>query len=53
MVGMDKIGREAMDVCSFSDKYNNAKRELDNKRQEVGDLEKEVKELKKPLQGWR
>ena len=49
VVGMDKIEGEAMDVCSLSDEYNNVKRELDIKRQEVGDLEKEVKALKKTV----
>lgn len=35
---MDKIERQAMDVCLFADKYDIAKIELDDKRQEVGDL---------------
>ena len=48
-VGMEKIERQAMDVCSFADKYDLAKSELDDKRQEVGDLEEEVKELKKTI----
>ena len=48
-VGMDKIEMEAREVCSLADDYEIMKSELDDKRQEVGDLEEDVKELKKTI----
>ena len=48
-VGMDKIEMEAREVCSLADDYDITKSELDNKRQEVGDLEEDVKQLKKTI----
>ena len=48
-LGMDKIEMEAREVCSFADSHAIMKSELDNKRQEVGDLEEDVKELKKTV----
>ena len=49
-VGIDKIEQEAMDVCSFADEYDIAKSERDDKRQKVGDLEKDVKDLRKKVE---
>ena len=43
MVGMDKIDRQVMDMCSFADKYDIANSELDDKYKEVGFLEEAVK----------
>ena len=37
-VGIDKIEMEAKEVCSLADDYHIMKSELDDKRQEVGDL---------------
>ena len=37
-VGLDKIEMEAREVCSFADSHDIMKSELDDKRQEVGDL---------------
>ena len=48
-VGMDKVELEAREVCSFADSHDIMKSELDDKRQEVGDLEEDVKELKKTV----
>ena len=48
-VGMDKIEMEAREVCSLADDYDIMKSELDDKRQEVGDLVEDVKELKKSV----
>ena len=48
-VGMDKIEMEAREVCSFADSHDVMKSELDDKRQEVGDLEEDVKELRKTV----
>ena len=48
-VGIDKIEMEAREVCSVADYYNIMKSELDDKRQEMGDLEEEVKEVKKTV----
>ena len=48
-VGMDKIEMEAREVCSRADDYDIMKSELDNKRQEVEDLEEDMKELKKTV----
>ena len=46
---MDKFETEAREVCSLSDDYEIMRRELDDKRQEVGDLEEDVKELNKTI----
>ena len=48
-VGMDKIEMEAREVCSLADDYDIMKSELDDKRQKVGDLEEDMKELKKTV----
>ena len=48
-VGMDKIETEAREVCSLADDYDIMKSELDDKWQEVGDLEEDVKELRKAV----
>ena len=48
-VGMDTIEMEAREVCSLADDYEIKKSQLDDKRQEVGDLEEDVKELKKTI----
>ena len=48
-VGMDKIEMEAREVCSFANSHDIMKSELDDKRQEVGHLEEDVKELKKTI----
>ena len=37
-VGMDKIEMQAREVCSLADDYEIMKSELNDKRQEVGDL---------------
>ena len=49
-VGMDKIEMEAREVCSFADSHDIMKSEPDDKRQEVGDLEEDVKELRKKVE---
>ena len=49
-VEMDKIEMEAREVCSFADSHDIMKSELDDKRQEVGDLEEDVKELRKKVE---
>ena len=46
-VGMDMIDMEVREGCSFANSHDIMKSELDDKRQEVGDLEEDVKELKK------
>ena len=48
-VGMDRIVMEAREVCSLANHYEIMKRELNDKRQESGDLEEDVKELKKTI----
>ena len=48
-VGMDKIEMQAREVCLLADDYEIIKSELDNKRQKVGDLEEDVKELRKTV----
>ena len=48
-IGMDKIKMEAREVCLLTDDYEIMKSELDDKRQEVGDLEEDVKKLKKTI----
>ena len=48
-VGMVKIEMEVREVCSLADDDDIMKSELDDKRQEVGDLEEDVKELKKTI----
>ena len=49
-VGMDKIEMEAREVCSLANDYDIIKSELDDKRQEVGDVEEDVKELRKKVE---
>ena len=49
VVGMDKIGMGAREVCSLADDYEIMTSELDDKWQEVGDLEQDVKELGKTI----
>ena len=49
-MGIDKIEMEAREVCSFADSHDIMKSELDDKRQEVGDLEEDVKELRKKVE---
>ena len=48
-VGKHTIEMEAREVCSLPDDYEIMKSELDNKRQEVGDLEEDVQELKQTI----
>ena len=48
-VGMDKVEMEAREVCSFADSHDIMRSERDDKRQEVGDLEENVKELRKKV----
>ena len=38
VVGIDQVEMEAREVCSLADDYDIMKSELDDKRQEVGDL---------------
>ena len=45
----DKIEMEAREVCSLGDDYEIIKSEPDDKRQEVGDWEEDMKELKKTV----
>ena len=47
--GVDKIEMEAREVYSLADNSYIIKSELDDKQQEVGDLEEDVKELKKTV----
>ena len=42
VMGMNKIEIEAREVCSLADDYDIMKSELDDKWQEVGDLEEDV-----------
>ena len=49
-VGMDKIEMQVREVCSFADSHDIMKSELDDKRQEVGDLQDNLKELKKKVE---
>ena len=49
LVGMDKVEMDAREVCSLADVYEIMKSKLDDKRQKVGDLEEDVKELKKTI----
>ena len=49
-VGMDMIEMEAREVCSLADDYDIMKSELDIKRQEAGDLEEDVKKLRKKME---
>ena len=48
-VGMDKIEIEARELYSLADDYEIMKSELDDKRQEMGDLQEDMKELKKTI----
>ena len=45
-VGIDKIEMEGREVCSLADDCKIMKSELDDERQEVGDLEEDVTELR-------
>ena len=49
-VGMDKIEMETREVCLFADSHDIMKSELDDKWQEVGDLEEDVKELRRKVE---
>ena len=49
-VAMDKIEMEAREMCSFADSNDIMKSEIDDKRQEVRDLEEDVKELIKKVE---
>ena len=49
-VEMDKIEVEAREVCSLADNYKIMKSELFDKRQEVGNLEEDVKGLRKKVE---